>query len=82
MGKRKKLLLILAGINAFLCMALLMTSLLYTVGFQVMELPIVSRIFLEALLITCPIVGLALSIMVGFDTMGKFEGDGGDDEEE
>lgn len=80
MRKTKKLMLVLAGINAFLSLALLMTSLLYTVGFQVMELPIVSRIFLEALLITCPIVSLALSIMVGFVYMGKYEGDGDDEE--
>lgn len=80
MRKTKKLMLILAGINAFLCMALLMTSLLYTVGFQVVELPIVSRIFLEALLLACPIVGLGLSIIVGFVHFGKYDGDGEDDE--
>lgn len=79
MKKTKKLTLILAGINAFLCMALLLTSLLYTAGFEVVELPLVTRIFLEVLLLACPICGLGLSILVGFIHFGKYEGDGSED---
>lgn len=65
----KKIRILLTGINALLCVIILLMDSLYIQGLDFIDISTTASIFLTIFIIACPIIGLILSVLAEVEEM-------------